>query len=90
MHAHRVLFDGTRAAGVVGSRLSELFEFRAEREVIISAGAYSSPQLLWLSGIGRPDELALLRGADGGRVPGVGLGLQDHPTSGLTWMFESR
>ena len=83
VHAHRVLFDGTRAVGVVGSRLSELLEFRAEREVIVSAGAYLSPQILWLSGIGRPDELALLQVPTVAEVPGVGLGLQDHPTAGF-------
>jgi choline dehydrogenase-like flavoprotein len=88
VHVHRVLFDGTRAVGVSGSRLSELLEFRAEREVIVSAGAYLSPQILWLSGIGRPDELALLQVPTVAEVPGVGLGLQDHPTSGFTWMFE--
>ena len=82
VHAHRVLFDGTRAVGVVGSRLSELLEFRAEREVIVSAGAYLSPQILWLSGIGRPDELALLQVPTVAEVPGVGLGLQDHPAVG--------
>ena len=82
VHAHRVLFDGTRAVGVVGSRLSELLEFRAEREVIVCGGAYLSPQILWLSGIGRPDELALLQVPTVAEVPGVGLGLQDHPTVG--------
>jgi choline dehydrogenase len=88
LHVHRVLFDGTRAVGVAGSRLSERLEFRAEREVIVSAGAYLSPQVLWLSGIGRPDELALLQVPVVAEVPGVGLGLQDHPTAGFTWMFE--
>jgi choline dehydrogenase len=88
VHAHRVLFDGTRAVGVVGSRLSELLEFRAEREVIVSAGAYLSPQILWLSGIGRPDELALLQVPTVAEVPGVGLGLQDHPAFGATFICE--
>jgi choline dehydrogenase len=88
VHAHRVLFDGTRAVGVVGSRLSELLEFRAEREVIVSAGAYLSPQILWLSGIGRPDELALLQLPTVAEVPGVGLGLQDHPAFGATFICE--
>jgi choline dehydrogenase len=83
-----VIFDGTRAVGVAGSRLSELLEFRAEREVIVSGGAYLSPQILWLSGIGRPDELALLQVPTVAEVPGVGLGLQDHPAAGFTWMFE--
>jgi choline dehydrogenase len=88
VHAHRVLFDGTRAVGVAGSRLSELLEFRAEREVIVSAGAYLSPQILWLSGIGRPDELALLQVPTVAEVPGVGLGLQDHPAFGATFICE--
>ncbi|HSS59494.1 MAG TPA: GMC family oxidoreductase N-terminal domain-containing protein, partial [Solirubrobacteraceae bacterium] len=88
VHAHRVLFDGTRAVGVVGSRLSELLEFRAEREVIVAAGAYLSPQILWLSGIGRPDELALLQVPTVAEVPGVGLGLQDHPAFGATFICE--
>src|SRR6266508_1004295 len=88
VHAHRVIFDGTRAVGVAGSRLSELLEYRAEREVILSAGTYLSPQVLWLSGIGRPDELALLQVPVVAELPGVGLGLQDHPTAGFTWMCE--
>jgi choline dehydrogenase-like flavoprotein len=88
LHVHRVLFDGTRAVGVAGSRLSELLEFRAEREVIVSAGAYLSPQILWLSGIGRPDELALLQVPTVAEVPGVGLGLQDHPAFGATFICE--
>jgi choline dehydrogenase len=88
LHVHRVLFDGTRAVGVAGSRLSEMHEFRAEREVVVCAGTYLSPQILWLSGIGRPDELALLAVPPVAEVPGVGLGLQDHPTAGFTWMCE--
>jgi choline dehydrogenase-like flavoprotein len=88
LHVHRVLFDGARAVGVAGSRLSEMLEFRAEREVLVCAGAYLSPQILWLSGIGRPDELALLQLPTIADVPGVGLGLQDHLTAGFTWMCE--
>jgi choline dehydrogenase len=88
LHVHRVLFDGTRAVGVAGSRLSEMHEFRAEREVVVCGGTYLSPQILWLSGIGRPDELALLALPAVAEVPGVGLGLQDHPTAGFTWMCE--
>jgi choline dehydrogenase len=88
VHVHRVLFDGTRAVGVAGSRLSEMLEFRAEREVLVCGGAYMSPQILWLSGIGRPDELALLQVPVVAEVPGVGLALQDHPSMGATWTCE--
>jgi choline dehydrogenase-like flavoprotein len=86
VHVHRVLFDGTRAVGVAGSRLSEMLEFRAQREVIVSGGAYMSPHVLTLSGLGRPDELALLQVPVVAELPGVGLGLQDHPTTGATWL----
>jgi choline dehydrogenase-like flavoprotein len=90
VHVHRVLFDGTRAVGVAGSRLSEMLEFRAEREVLVCGGAYMSPQILWLSGIGRPDELAPLHVRVVAELPGVGLGLQDHPTMGATWICEDQ
>ncbi len=88
LHVHRVLFEGTRAVGVAGARLGEMHVYRAEREVIVCAGAYLSPQLLMLSGLGRPDELAQLGIPAIAEVPGVGLGLQDHPTSAFTWMCE--
>jgi choline dehydrogenase-like flavoprotein len=52
---------------------------KARREVIISAGAYNSPQLLMLSGVGDPDELK----ANGIKLvhplPGVGENLMEHP-----------
>jgi choline dehydrogenase len=51
-HVRRVLFEGTRAVGVQASRLGQEQELRAEREVILCAGAYNSPQLLMLSGVG--------------------------------------
>src|SRR5262249_9576460 len=57
--ARRVLFDGTRAVGVEAMRLGEILEFRAEREVILSGGAYNSPQLLQLSGIGPAEHLEM-------------------------------
>ena len=90
VHVHRVLFDGTLAVGVAGSRLSELLEFRAEREVIVSAGAYLSPQILWLSGIGRPDELALLQVPAVAEVPGVASGSRITRPSGRRSSARSR
>ena len=84
-HAAQILFDGKRAVGVAAFRLDDLLEFRAEREVIVAGGAYNSPQLLTLSGLGRPDELELLQVPLVAEVPGVGLGLVDHPTAGATY-----
>src|SRR4030095_14709649 len=51
-HCTRVLFDGDRATGIEVERGNQLSQLQAEREVILSAGAYNSPQLLLLSGIG--------------------------------------
>jgi choline dehydrogenase len=51
---------------------------RAEREVILAAGTIASPQLLMLSGIGRPDELGALGIQTVAECPQVGANLQDH------------
>ncbi|GAB3004761.1 GMC family oxidoreductase N-terminal domain-containing protein [Amycolatopsis acidiphila] len=50
--AHRVLFERGRAVGIEISRGSQLEELRAEREVVLSAGAYGTPHLLLRSGVG--------------------------------------
>ena len=52
-----LLFDGKRCVGVVYSLGGQQYEARANREVIVSAGSINSPQLLELSGIGRPEVL---------------------------------
>jgi choline dehydrogenase-like flavoprotein len=74
----RVLFDSLRAVGVRYRRGGQTFEARAAGEVILSAGALGSAQLLQLSGVGSPDWL----GEHGVPVvaerPGVGRNLQDH------------
>ncbi|MGH2890346.1 MAG: GMC family oxidoreductase [Solirubrobacteraceae bacterium] len=75
--AHRVLFDGLRATGVRYSRLDDVLEIRAEREVIVCAGAYHSPQLLMLSGIG-PEEMLAPMGIEVREALPVGENLQDH------------
>jgi choline dehydrogenase-like flavoprotein len=82
----KVLFDGTRAIGVQGVRLGEVLDFRASTEVIVSCGAYNSPQLLMLSGIGRPDELAQFGIDPVAESPGVGLNLSDHPACGAVYL----
>ena len=58
--ATRIVFEGARAAGVEVLRNNNLETVRAEREVIVCAGAYHSPHLLLLSGIGPADELRVL------------------------------
>ena len=74
----RVLFEGRRATGVVYEQRGERHTVLAGREVILSAGAVNSPQLLELSGVGNPDILAG-RGIDVVHTaPDVGENLQDH------------
>jgi choline dehydrogenase len=74
----RIDFDGARALGVTYRRRGQEASVRAERETILSGGAFASPQLLLLSGVGPAEELR----AHGIRVvadmPGVGENLQDH------------
>ena len=77
-HATRILFEGRRAVGVEFLQNGAVRRVHARREVILSAGAVVSPQLLQLSGIG---DGALLQ-QHGIEVvqhlPGVGENLQDH------------
>jgi choline dehydrogenase len=76
--ATRVVFDGRRAVGVEYRRQGELCTARAAGEVILSGGAFNSPQLLQLSGVG-PGELLARHGiAVRHEMPGVGSDLQDH------------
>ena len=88
VHALSILFEGERAVGVVGARLSEMIVHRAEREVIVCGGAYNSPQLLMLSGLGRPEELEQLQIEVVAESPEIGLNLQDHPNSGAVYAIE--
>jgi 4-pyridoxate dehydrogenase len=83
--ASRVLFDGARAIGVEYVRKGEPCVATAEREVILSGGTINSPQLLMLSGIGDPDELASHGIAVKAALSGVGKNLQDHPAALLIY-----
>jgi choline dehydrogenase-like flavoprotein len=75
-----VELEGDRAIGVrVGGRGRPSELLRAEREVILCAGAIGSPQLLQLSGIGAADELRDAGVTVRHDLPGVGRNLQDHP-----------
>src|SRR5919107_862805 len=85
MHVHRVLFEGTRAVGVAAAQLGQLSEFRAEREVILCGGAYHSPQLLMLSGVGPPDHLTLREVEVVLDQPQVGENLSDHAATYGVW-----
>lgn len=76
--ATRIILENDRAIGVeyvVGKKLAIA---RAAGEVVLSGGAINSPQLLMLSGIGNPDELAAVGVRPRHALPGVGKNLQDH------------
>ncbi|MYV37408.1 choline dehydrogenase [Streptomyces sp. SID1328] len=75
--AHRVVTEGGRAVGMEVERGGTVEVVRAEREVILSAGAYESPKLLMLSGIG-PGAVLSAFGIGVVRDLPVGAGLQDH------------
>jgi choline dehydrogenase len=74
----RLLFEGTRAVGVEYLQEEMLHQVRAKQEVILSAGAYDSPKLLLLSGIGDAEYLQALGIPVVVDLPGVGQNLQDH------------
>ncbi|MFC7517332.1 GMC family oxidoreductase [Herbaspirillum sp. GCM10030257] len=77
-YTHRVLFDGAVATGVEWRHKGVVHQTKAEREVILSAGAIQSPQILQLSGIG-PAELLRQHGiAVVVDAPEVGENLKDH------------
>ena len=73
----RLVFEGDRAVGVELVRDGVRETVRAEREVIVSGGAYHSPVLLMLSGIGLAEELEPFGIAVRQELP-VGRNLQDH------------
>jgi choline dehydrogenase len=85
MQVQRVLFEGTRAVGVQASQLGQAQELHAEREVILCGGAYNSPQLLMLSGIGPAEHLTLREVEVLLDQPAVGTNLSDHPAAQLVW-----
>src|SRR3984957_18997489 len=76
--AQRILFEGRRARAVEYRQAGALRTAGARKEILIAGGAYNSPQLLQLSGVG-PAELLQKHGIDVVfDAPGVGRDLQDH------------
>ena len=82
---HRVVFEGSRAVGIRYSAAGRVLEARANREVVLCAGAVQSPQLLELSGIGSPELLRELNIDVVHELPGVGENYRDHYASSIAW-----
>ena len=95
-HAHvtGIVLEGTaggaqRASGVSFQRHGSTDQVTAGREVILSAGAIQSPQILELSGIGNPDLLAANGITARHNLAGVGENFADHYISRLSWRLTS-
>jgi len=77
-HVTRIVTAGNKVTGIEFVRNGKLERARATREVILCAGAFQSPQLLMLSGIGPLSELKKHGITPVAELPGVGENLQDH------------
>jgi choline dehydrogenase len=86
----RVLLDGKRCVGVAYAQGGRIVEVRAGREVVLSAGAVKTPQILELSGIGRPDVLGAHGIAVRHELPAVGENFRDHINARIQWRVKMR
>ncbi|XHS76676.1 GMC family oxidoreductase [Burkholderiaceae bacterium UC74_6] len=85
----RLDLAGRRANGVHIRQGSQERLIQARREVLLAAGAFGSPKLLMLSGIGRGADLQAVGVPVVHDLAGVGQNLQDHITCNLTWRSPS-
>ena len=76
----RIVIKDNCATGVIYHQKGKVCEVVVNKEIILSAGAYNSPQILMLSGIGDGDELQRHKIPVKEHLPGVGKNLQDHLT----------
>ena len=82
--ATKIVLEGKAAVGLQYLRRGAPREVRARRELIVASGAFNSPKLLMLSGIGDAEALRKLGIAPVEHLPGVGANLQDHLSIPLT------
>jgi choline dehydrogenase len=78
----RIMFEGKRAVGVEVESGGDVFQLEAD-QIVLSAGAMASPQILMLSGIGPGDHLRELGIPVVHELPGVGQNLRDHPIAAV-------
>ena len=76
--ASKILMEGKKAVGIAYIKDGKAVEIRAEKEIILAGGAFATPQLLLLSGIGPAEEIKKHRIEVVHKLPGVGRNLQDH------------
>lgn len=85
----KILFENRRASGVQFSRGGQQQVLQARAGVVLSAGAFASPQVLMLSGIGPAQQLAQHGITAQQDSPAVGEALQDHVDYVGSWMTQS-
>ncbi len=84
-HATRIEVENGRAVAVHYRQDGKDMRAAAARDIVLSGGAFNSPQLLLLSGIGPADELRELGIDVVHDLPGVGRNMQDHPSIAMIW-----
>ncbi len=77
-HASKILTEGKKAVGIAYIKDGKTVEIKAEKEIILAGGAFATPQLMLLSGIGPVDELKKHGIEVVHELPGVGQNLHDH------------
>lgn len=87
--ANRILFEGKRAIGVQYEQKGKCFKAFAGGAVVVSGGAYGSPSLLELSGVGEAERLQNLGIEVTHDLPGVGEGMQDHQIFRMRWRLKN-
>jgi choline dehydrogenase len=85
---HRLLLDGKRCVGIAYEVGGQVVEARPGREVILCAGAVNTPQILELSGIGRPEILKAHGIAVSHEMPAVGENFRDHINLRIQWRIK--
>jgi choline dehydrogenase len=86
----RVLLEGRRCVGIVYERWGRQVEVRAGKEVILCAGAVATPQLLELSGIGKPEVLKQHGIEVVHAMPAVGENFRDHINARIAWRVRDK
>ena len=89
-HVERLLMDGRQCVGMEYRRGTDVVRARANRDVILAAGAINSPQLLELSGIGQADRLRELGIPVVHELSGVGENLRDHYAPRMSFSVKTK
>ncbi len=84
----KILFDGNRAKGIQYSQQGKSKKVLGHKEIILSAGAIGSPQILQISGVGDQEKLQQLGIDLQTHLPAVGKNLQDH--IGISYFYKSK